>query len=111
MSAEELNQLTKEIEQLRVTTRRLETVNTRLINLVQVLESQIATPERKPEEHRFGNIIRILVPTCPGTNRKIIPSNGLGTVTRVSSDWTHYIADSSVRTKRIPRNIELINIS
>ena len=87
MSAEELNQLTKEIEQLRVTTRRLETVKTRLINRVQALESQIATPERKPGEHRVSNRIRIIVPTCPGTNRKIIPSNGLGTVTRASSDW------------------------
>ena len=86
MSAEELNQLTKEIEQLRVTTRRLETVNTRLINLVQVLESQIATPERKPREHRVRDRLRTLVPTCPGTNRKIISSDGLGTVTRVSSD-------------------------
>ena len=96
---------------MRVTTRRLETVNTRLTNRVQALESQIATPERKPGEHRVWDRIRILVPTCPGTNRKIIPSNGLGTVTRVSSDWVHYTADSGVRTKRIPRNIELINIS
>ena len=43
MSAEELNQLTKEIEQSQVTTRRLETVKTQLVNRAQALESQIAT--------------------------------------------------------------------
>ena len=111
MSAEELSQLTKEIEQLRVTTRRLETVSTRLINCVQALESQMSTPERKPREHRVRDRIRTLVPTCPATNRKITPSDGLGTVTHASSDWACYTADSGMRTKRIPRNVELINIS
>ena len=113
MTEEEINQLMQEVQRLRVTTQRLEDRTARLENTNQVLIDQLRTIDqerrreiRKPGECRVGDRMRVLSPTCPGRNRDVIPSDGIGTITRVSGDWVYCTADSGVKTKRYPRNIE-----
>ena len=119
MNEQQINELIREIQHLRITThqleertRRLERENQILSNQVRILEGDciISEPQRvEPRVYRVGDRICIKKPTCPGRNRAVIPSDGIATVTRVDGDWVYYTADSGVKTKQYPRNIQPLN--
>ena len=110
---EQITKLTRELERLRVTTqqlenrtRRLESENQALNNHIRTLEADTAAPQAsQPRAHRVGDHIRIKKPTCPGRNRSVMPSDGIGTIARTSGDWMCHASDSGLRAKRFPCNI------
>ena len=110
---EQITKLTRELERLRVTaqqlenrTRRLESENQVLSNHIRTLQADTAAPQAsQPRARRVGDRIRIKKPTCPGRSRSVMPSDGIGTITRISGDWIYYTSDSGLHAKRFPCNI------
>ena len=119
MNKEQIDELNREIQCLRIIThrleertRRLERENQILSNQVRILEGDhiISEPQRvEPRVYRVGDRICIKKPTCLGRNRAVIPLDGIATVTRVDGDWVYYTADSGVKTKPYPCNIQALN--
>ena len=99
MSQNEIEELKRQLEQLKIITSEIQSENRTLRERINRLELQ-AEPT-----YNVGDRIKILNPTYPGRNRKVIPQDSIGTVTRVAGDWVHFTCDSGVRTKRISRNI------
>ena len=104
MSDQDIENLRRELEQLRAITSRLQIENARLRNRLD----QIEADNRTELALIVGDRIRILNPTCPGRNRAVIPSDGVATVTRISGDWVCFTCYSGVKTKRFPINVEKI---
>ena len=113
MSEDELEELRREFENLRVITTRLQLENNRLRARVHRLELQVIPvyqPRVQPQvqeetDYQVGDRITIFNPTCPFRNRHIIPQDATATVTRVSEDWIYFECDSGVKTKRYRKNI------
>ena len=109
MSSNELEELRRQLEQLKVVTSRLQSENRTLQERVNRLERESERVDRLERESEpvfnVGDRIRILNPTCPGRNREVIPQDRTATVTRVAGDWVCFTCDSGVKTKRIPSNI------
>ena len=67
---------------------RLELKNKELEERVRQLENPTPDCTAKARQQRdigfrVGDRIRVFRPTCPGTNRQVIPEDGFATVTRV----------------------------
>ena len=101
-----LEELRKELNLLKITTSRLQSENRVLLDRVNRLESQRVTEEEPAI--KVGDRINILKPSCPGRNRAVTPQDGIATVTRVAGDWIYFTCDSGVKTKRYPGNVERI---
>ena len=107
MSQNKLEELRRQLQQLRIVTSRLQSENNTLRERVNRLELKIQ-PDHNVEiepDYNVGDRIRILNPTCPGRNRQIIPQEGIVSITRVTDDWIYFTCDSGVKTKRYRKNI------
>ena len=102
MSSNELEELRRQLEQLKVVASRLQSES-------RTLQERVDRLERESEPvFNVGDRIRMLNPTCPGRNREVIPQDRTATVTRVAGDWACFTCDSGVKTKCIPSNIQRI---
>ena len=102
MTNQDIKNLRRYLEQLRVITSRLQIENTTL----RIRLDQIEADNRIELALNVGDIIRILNPTCPGSNRAVIPNDGVATVARITGDWVHFICYSDVKTKLFSINVE-----
>ena len=124
MSQEEIEELRKELEQLRVVASGLRSENIELTEFNRILtrrvqnlersnatgrNTQITATDSQGKTIRVGNPIKMNSPTCPGRNRSVIPEDGIARITRISGEWTCFICASGVRTKRHPSNATLLS--
>ena len=103
MSENELEELRRQLEQIKLVTSRLVSENNTLRARVNRLELQIRPQQQS--DYNEGDRIKILNPTCPGRSRHIIPEDAVGTITRVTEDWIYFNCDSGVKTKWYCKNI------
>ena len=124
MSQDDIEELRRELDQLKIITSNLRrdnivlresnrTLVTRVQNLerssnVRETNHQVTAIDSQGNIISVGDSIRIESPTCPGRNRHIIPEDSEARITRTSGDWVCFTCTSGVSTKRYPCNVTLI---
>ena len=97
-----IERLTRKIEQLTIRNRELE-------ERAHRLESpNISRITRGASHFRRGDRAKVIRPTCPGTNRAIIPTDGTATVTRTRGPWVCALTDLGIEIQICPKCLELI---
>ena len=101
MSQEEIEELRRELEQLKVVTSGLRRENIRLTESNRTLTRRVQNLERSNiSRHNtqvtaidsqgntigVGDTIKINSPTFPGRNRSVIPEDGIARITRISGE-------------------------
>ena len=102
MSNEDLEEIRRQLQQMKIITSALKIENRTLQDRVNRLENESTL------DFKEGERIKILNPTCPGMNRKVAQQDSLATVTKVTSKWIHFTCDSGVRSRRIRDNARRI---
>jgi len=107
-----LEDLIKELRELRIDHRRLEEANRILVRRLNVLSQREAENRSANDGYIVGDRVRILKPSCPGQDRPPnLTTDAKGTVIRVNLPWIYIRTDSNITIQRYTKYIKNLTTS